>query len=641
MGGRARPLTSHVEMDDFPIWSPDGKRIAFASNRFGSWDTFITDVDGGRTRRLTMFSGAEIPSDWTNDGKEILVRTTRDAPENGMYAINAETGAFRLLFLDPMTIRSPKLSPDGSKVLYTRFGFPNIRPRYQGSAASQLWIYDLKSGRRSAVRNNGFQHLWPAWSESGMWAVTVTEKTPSTAPLGKSVGRVKMTLENTPNVYKVGSDGKVQRRTALVGDTFDSAHSLTVARRANVFAYEAAGDVYVGNDGKAQKVAITLNDDDRTGGENRQVLTSGAQAMTLSPDGTTVVFQAKNDLWRVPVKKGEGPNKDDAERLTDWPGFDEQPLFTPDGKAIFFVSDREGAERLYRMDLTTKESKAITREDADIDNLSLTPDKKSVAYWRKGAEGGLYVASVDGGPARRILTRKGARSIAYSFSPDGKWVAYADELPDSGFYYWERANNIFVVNVATGESHDVTQLSAQHFSPAWSPDGRFLYLGSDRNGMGLYTIALQREAVRGGDLPIKYTKPKTPVTVEIDFDRIEERVRRLTALPDLANLITDPEDGDIWRANANGEEAKRLTSTKGIQAFDMAPDGKTLTFLQGGNLQTLALRPPNTPVTTITFRGEWSTDSDLERKAAFNQLWREYNRGFYDPNFHGRNWAAI
>src|ERR1700736_6479376 len=99
-GGRAIPLTNHVEMDDNPVWSPDGDYIAFASNRTGNWDIFVVPADGGATRRLTYHSGQDVPSDWSPDGKYIIERATRDNPANGIYAIDVETGATKQLFLD-------------------------------------------------------------------------------------------------------------------------------------------------------------------------------------------------------------------------------------------------------------------------------------------------------------------------------------------------------------------------------------------------------------------------------------------------------------------------------------------------------------------------------------------------------------
>ncbi|HWA83386.1 MAG TPA: hypothetical protein VG820_08145, partial [Fimbriimonadaceae bacterium] len=116
-GGRAIPVTNHIEMDDYPVWSPDSQWIAFASNRTGNYDIFLVPADGGTTRRLTYNSGQDIPSDWSPDGKYILERTTRDNPANGIYEIDVNSGQVKQLFLDMMPLGFPRFSPDGKAIV--------------------------------------------------------------------------------------------------------------------------------------------------------------------------------------------------------------------------------------------------------------------------------------------------------------------------------------------------------------------------------------------------------------------------------------------------------------------------------------------------------------------------------------------
>ncbi|MFX5701304.1 hypothetical protein ABTE07_20795, partial [Acinetobacter baumannii] len=69
--------------------------------------------------------------------------------------------------MDADAVSNARVSSDGKSIVYTRLGFPWVRPRYQGSAAAQLWKYDIASGKRTALRNNGFQHLWPQLLPNG------------------------------------------------------------------------------------------------------------------------------------------------------------------------------------------------------------------------------------------------------------------------------------------------------------------------------------------------------------------------------------------------------------------------------------------------------------------------------------------
>ncbi|MEI8282085.1 MAG: DPP IV N-terminal domain-containing protein, partial [Armatimonadota bacterium] len=511
MGGKAVPLTDNVEMDDRPVWSPDGTKIAFASDRYGNNDVFVVDADGGRPKRVTFNSGPDIPSSWSANGKSILLQRRLDDAYRGIYSVDIETGAIQEHFLDQMAIADPQAMAN-DQMLYGHYGFPWTRPRYTGSAAEQLWIFDKKTNTRKELRNTGYQHLWPQATASGIYAVTMSEPVPSSSTLTKSVGRVTFTVGGTPNVYKIESNGSAKRLTNYAGD---GTRFLTASRDGSTLAFERNGDVFVMKpNGEPKQVEFNANIDDKVTTEEHMVLTDGAASATLSPDGSTVVFSAQNEIWSVPTKKGEGPNKDDAARLTDWAGLDTDPTYAPDGKNVFFISDRDGSERLYMMDILTKQASVISTEDAQVDNLELSPDRKSLYYQQYGAKGGIYKVAVTGGAPTMVVSRPGRSNLQFSLSPDGRYVAFVETLAGSGYYYWQSGNNVFVVDTTKGNKVNVTQTNQTHSSPVWTPDGKYLYF--NRAG-SLYALPLQPEMQRSAEMTMKYEKPKEAVKVEIDF----------------------------------------------------------------------------------------------------------------------------
>jgi Tol biopolymer transport system component/C-terminal processing protease CtpA/Prc len=648
VGGKAVPLTNHVEMDDNPVWSPDGKYVAFASNRSGNWDTYIVPADGGQTTRLTYHSGSDIPSDWSPDGRSILIKATRDDNNNGLYTIDVRSGRANRILLDMMPINAPRYMPDGKSIIYNRFGFPWVRSRYQGSAAAQLWRYDLATGKREKIRDNGFQHLWssPSADDKTIYSVTVSEKTPSTGPIGHPIPKIVDNVNRTPNVYAVSPNGSAKRLTGFVGMPV---RFLTAASKADAVAFEEDGDVYLMAGGKTpQKVALTASVDDKTTQEERLVLTTGAEDAALSPKGDKFIVQIRSELWMVPTKKGKGPNADDATQLTDWAGTDEQPIWTPDNKTIFFVSDRNGAERLYKMDTDTKAVTAITTMDADVEGLRLTPDKTKVSFWLAGKDGGLFTVPVGGGSPTRIITRSGSPKF-YNWSPDGRYVAYSETLLRSGYYYWEATQNIYVFDTTTGKSTNITKLSAQHILPTFTPDGRYLLFRSNRSGDGLYALALRPDDFPTTELELKYTKPTAPVKTEIDFDDIENRSRKISTTAPESEILVDPANGDmyfvnsgdVWKAPFSSEDPKRITQGGGFTGIGWNDDQTRLVAVRNGLPVTVEIKLPPTPVTPVTFRADWTHDLRKEREAAYNEFWRVYNRRFYDPNFHGRDWTAL
>lgn len=651
-GGKAYPVTSNIEMDDNPIWSPDGNYIAFASNRTGNWDIFIVPADGGRTQRLTWHTGADVPSDWSPDGKYVIEKATRDSPYNGLYAIDVATGATKQLMLDMMPVGSPHYSLDGKSVLYARFGFPWVRPRYHGSAAAQIWKLDLASGKRTLVRSTGFQHLWPTFGPNGnAYAVTVAEPTRSSSSIFHETPKIAAgdNVEKTPNVYEIGS--KVHRLTDFVGE---GTRFLTVARRAPEAAFERDGDVYVMMLGqKPHKITLTATVDDKTVQEERLILTNGVSRAALSPKGDQIAFSVRGKIWSVPTKKGKGPNADDATQLTNWAGLDESPLWTPDGKALFFLSDRTGPLYLFRMDVDTKKAVAVS-SGGDVSGIRLTPDKTKVSYWQDGPQGGLYTVPVAGGAATCVLSkpgkyRGGLDDDAYDWSPDGRYVAYSDELTRSGYYLWENATNIWLYDTQTKIGTDITQLSASHSVPRFTPDGRYILMRSDRDGAGIYAIPLRQEDSSPGDIEMKYEKPSGPVKVEVDLTNIEDRPRRIISQEPDGDIRIDPTNGDIyfrsggdiWSAKYDGSEPKKITNGGGVDSFRFSDDSTQLMVVKSGTLNTIDLRKPGQPTTTVAFRADWTHDLRKEHEAAYDEFWRAYNKDFYDPNFHGRDWAAL
>ena len=650
-GGRAVALTTNIEMDDNPVWSPDGKSIAFASNRNGNWDMYLAPSEGGDIKRLTWSSFSEVPSGWSPDGSQIIFRGFYEKPENGIYSLDVATGRIREFWVDNRGIGFPKFSSDGKDVLFTRnYHFPWSRPRYEGSGASQINSLSLTTGKRSLVRGGRFQSLWVNASEDNksVYAVTVTEKTPSTTSVFDPPVKYTDNVNRTPNVYRINrTTGQLARLTNYVGGS--GPRFLTAASEAGFLAYEKDGTTYTMVPGQEPKaVKFTAFIDDKSTIEERLVLNNGVESMTLSPKGDRIVFSVRRELWSVPVKKGKGPNADDATQLTTWEGTDASPIFTPDDKFVFFISDRDGGNRLYRMNIETQEAVAISASDHEVSGLSLTPDKKFIAYWQPGQNpGGLFLVPVEGGVSKRVLDFPWERD--YAFSPDMRYLAYMRQLPGSGFNPWDNKWNIWVKDLKSNQEVNVTNQSLNHANPAWSADGKYLYFTSERSGGGLFALPLQPETALPTELELKFEKPATVPSVVFDFTRPDERIRKLYPGGIWGNILPDPTNGviyfnnggDIWSVNYDGEGARQITGGGGIGEFKFSQDLSQLAYAKSGTLGLTNLRQPNFPSVGIGFRADWTRDLRAERRAAFRELWRIYNATYYDPNMHGRNWLEI
>ncbi len=647
-GGRATPLTQHVDTDSNPMFSPDGRWIAFATRRSGNVDIFAVPVEGGAARQLTFHSGSEVPGGWSPDGKSLLFASRRDSPNYAVFELDVVTLKTRVLAEDFATLNFPSYSPDGKQVLYGRYGFHWTRPRYQGSAAQQIWVLDTAKGERKALTTGESQHLWSRFLPDGrsVIAVTVGEPTPSSSSMNENIPPILDSPERTPNLWRIDLEGKKRQLTAFVGG---SVRHPTVAAKSGDIAFEYEGDLWLlkGGKGDAAKIELFIAGDDKQTTRRRERLSSGVTELEPSPDAKTLAFGLRGDIWTIAVDKPKGiaaRNAELAKRLTDWVGEDSDFSWSPDGKKLYFTSDREFTTRLYELDLQTLKPRPLWHKDENITRIHPSPDGKQLTFWVSGLEGGLYTLTIESGEARRIVKIPGPqwRGMGggdFAWSPDMKWIAYAARSES-------RAWNIFIIPAEGGTAVNVTRLYAEHSEPAWSPDGKYLFFQSTREGDGLYVLPLKPEVVRTSDTDIKYEKPGTNVTVEIDFTDISRRIRKVGSQSPQSDLVVAPDgnilflsEGDLWSVSYDGKDTKRLTTGGGKSALRLAREAKKLTYMQSGEMYVSGLDGKSGE--KVTFSAEWDRDVRAERRAAFTQFWNAYQRGFYDANFHGRDWASV
>lgn len=642
-GGRAVQVTNHVEYDTRPFWSPDGKWLAFSSDRNGNYDIFAIPSEGGETQQVTYSGHNEIGTDWSSDSQWIAFSGSRDRPWTGIFVINPKTLRFKLLADDYAGFSQPNFSPDGRTVVAQRYGFPWYRPRYQGSAAASLVLIDVATGKVTKLRENGFQHLWPVFAPDGrsVYVITVGEKTPSTANLGAPPVKYTDNANKTPNVWQIELNGRARRITEFIGAPV---RNLSVSKDGTIV-FEREGFIYTHKDGKSTRLNITLFSDPKTNKLERQVLTSGASEAVISPDEKTFAFVAGAEIWTVPLEKGEGRNKDDATRLTNYPGVDGDIEWSKDSKTLYFTSDRDNNIRLYSMDVATKAVTPIWTNNEDVISPTLSPDGAWLAFWAAGPEGGLYLWSTTGLRAPRMLFKQpgpqffGNTAGEFSWSPDSRWIALTGRQAGG-------TRNVWIVNVQTGQAENVTKRNANHNALGWSADGKYLYFYSNRAGSGFFILPLKPENEAPSENKMKYEKPKDDLRIEIDFTKIDTRARRLFTQGVDGQVRTHVESGEIYflqggnlfRASYDGKTVRQLMG--GVWSYRLSKDGKTAFALREGKLSKINLQG-NITTSDVEFRAELIQNTDLVRAAAFRQFWRVYNRGFYDGNFHGRDWHEL
>jgi tricorn protease len=638
-GGTAARLTVHEALDIGPRWSPDSNWIAFTSSREGNFDIYLIPAAGGEARQLTYHSASDWVMDWSPDGTKLLFYSQRGSTTFQMYTLEVKTGVVKTLTKDNLNLRYGVFSPDGSTIAYNRSAGSGTgvwwRPRYRGSANMEIYTRSLTSGKITRVTDYEGADIWPMYS-----------------PDGKTIYYVSDRLSpGVPNL--VASPANGGRPTQITRFRSDEVRWPSMSRDGSLIAFLYRGELYTvpPRGGEPRKVVIYARSDDKTNNILRLTLTNQASEVEISPDGRTLALVVRGEIWTIPAGQGG-----DARRLTSDPANDYDIFWSPDSKRLSFVSDRRGNFDIYMLDVATREVKPISEDPNDESAPKWSPDGKWIAFLRTGAQGGLFVAPVDGSAAPRRLAEGSGNNLfgigfeSFSWSPDSKWIAFSRSDVIG-------TNDIWVVPAAGGKETNITYLPGDSIQPEWTSDGKYLLFLSTRDGaLELYSLSLEKQKAEP-DAPAQAAPAggeRRAVEVKIDFDEIEERAKRLTTqgassfqiTADGRNAIFVSAAGgapDFWSVPVNGGAAQRLTTTgEGTATPRLTNDQNRFYALgQGGTVKAIQRSGPGWQAVPIAFSARLDVNRRLELAQAFNEFWRRMNVGFYDPKMHGVDWKAV
>ncbi len=159
-GKNPHPLTAGKVNDEMPAISPDGRRLAFMSNRDGNLEIYVMNLDGSDTVRLTNHPANDIHPQWTPDGTEVIFNSSRDTKEpNGaevfeIYAVKPDGTGFRQITHDGAVSTYAAMSPDGQKIVYRKLTAGN----------SEVFVCNADGSGEANLTNGPAFDGWPAWS---------------------------------------------------------------------------------------------------------------------------------------------------------------------------------------------------------------------------------------------------------------------------------------------------------------------------------------------------------------------------------------------------------------------------------------------------------------------------------------------
>ncbi len=630
-GGLARHLTMHEKTDSHPVFSPDGSQIAFASNRFGSTDVFVIPTRGGRPTRLTFDSADEIPTGWSPDGKRVLFQSNRlvDFPvRDEMFSVPATSG--RIERLSAFEGRDGVLSPKGDWLLYTRGYKLGFRKGYRGSSNDDLWLCAADGSHNRQLTDFNGTDSSPMWAADGAAIFYVSER------FGTPANIVRQEISPADS-------GLPRKPPQPVTDHKDeSVRRARINTRGDTIVYECGTDLWIHSlsDRRSRKLAIEVYADDKSNAEKTLTFSSNASEYALTPDEKAICFVVHGEIFMVPRNGGK------AKRLTNDPAFDHGMVWSPDGKKMLFLSDREGQEDIYALESEDAEhpdlakshrfkAKRLTNSPDRETMITFSPDGKRATFLRDGK---LVTMNPAGGEEK--ILREDGRIFDYEWSPDGNWIAYARE--DGSF-----SSEIFIMPAAgatpENPARNVTRYATFNRGITWSRTNQKLaFLSARRGTETAFVMSLQKPAALGIgsnaeiDWPDIHLRVKQPTPMAITECAISGDGSRIAFR---ANVDGD----DLWIANSDGGQVTRIT-TGGVKPSEIrwSKYFPSLLYFRDGNgaLRTVTLGNPN-QLGTIGFTARMVVKQEELFTEMFDQSWRALNESFYDVQFHGVNWKAM
>ncbi len=461
-GGAARRLTVHPATESYPVWSRDGQQLAFASNRHGAPNVFVMSADGENVRRLTFGDQAEIPSDFSADGQCVLFHS-RQAGEiqwmPRMYRVPVAGGqAFRLWNAQGSDAH---VSPDGKQIAFARGGERWWRWGYRGSADWDLWVRDVAGGAFRQLTTFDGADMLPTWDRDGRGLYFLSDRDAT----------------QTHNVWYQPLDGEARPVTRLTGERV---RDYSVSADGRLLAYTQWDKLYVMTlpDGAPREVVVTAGGDSTTVTTDLETFTSGAEEAEASPDGKEVALVVRGEIFVIKTEEGKL-----TRRATESAARDRYVTWSPDGKAVFFVSDRDGQEDIYRATSAEQPAKALSdsmkfklERVTDHPEMELfpqlSPDGKKLAFAR--GLGHLIVRDLKSGEEQTLL--EAFEWPVFNWSPDSQWIAYHVEDAEYNSDVWivPADGSKPRVNISQHPDNDV--------NPQWSADGQILAFSSPRAG---------------------------------------------------------------------------------------------------------------------------------------------------------------
>jgi tricorn protease len=642
-GSNPRRLTVHSAHDEFPRFSPDGKWIAFSSDRYGNNDVFVIPAEGGESKQLTFNSSPDTVVGWSRDSQHVIFSSPRGTSFPGqanLYAVSIGGGLEQMLPTDAGYWGS--YSMDGSKFAFNRHVPIWWRKHYRGSGATDLWVMDVKAKTYKRILDTEVDDQMKPYNSWPQYAANGTIYFVSDRDVMAKAGDPKV-WKSTYNIYKISDTGGVP--TKVTNFTDGSLFFPSISSDGKVIVFEENFGLWKLDvaSGKTSEVKIDISADDKTNNFRVLTITGETDSYDLSPSTQRAVISTHGEVYTVATDRG------DVTRVTNSYTRDTDPAWSADGKWIAYVSDQTGRPEVWVATADGENAKKLSDSDSEKLTLTWMPDSKSLLYTTSDHK--LNSVNVENGQTKTLGTNESSGITGVTVSPDGAWIAFAKA--DRDF-----RQHVHFIAASGGEAHRLPDaLQFASFDPRFTADGKkLIFLGGyvqagsatlRTNVAAIYSVMLSKEdtdsmsrdvdteeqaramaaanAGRGGRGAGTGVAP-TNAETKIDFDGMEHRITQITHLTENISAIAPSPDSrsyafvstvdvdgraasTLYVIQADGSQQRRLYSTgaaaedenappaaagagaAGLSSLQFSRDGANLFFMERNGVWAIRVLP--------------------------------------------------
>ncbi len=699
-GGTATLLTTHDAYDFAPVWSHDGQKIAFASDRYGNMDVFMMSANGGSATRLTYHSAWEYPTDFTPDNQAVIFTSSQmDAASNQMnpsgampelYQIPATGGRPIQLLTTPAELT--RFNANGTVMVFQDVkGFEDdFRKHHTSSVARDVWKYEIATKKFNQLTNFEGEDRNPVIAPNQQDIFFLSEKS------------------GTFNIWKMGLNGGMPTQVTRLDK-----HPVRYLSIANdgTMAFSFNGELYTLKDGsQPQKLTVNVINDGRYNPVKTLSVGGGASEVAVSPNNKEVAYVFRGEVFVSSIKEGT------TKRITNTPEQERSISFSPDGRSILYAGERNGSWNVYETSLTREaekqffnatllKEKAVVETPAEEFQPAYSPDGKEVAYIEERTT--VKVVNLASKVSRTVLPASKNYSYAdgdqwYEWSPDGKWLL-VNFLQEN---QWISQCGLVAAD-GKSEVVNLTKSGYNNWGPRWAMGGKAMLWFSDRDGMknhaswggegDAYAMFFtqetfdnfklskeewelkqaeekekkekeakekkekeEKEAEKNKDKKKEDDKKKTEKKEEekkveplkIELEDIEKRKTRLTMHSTRLGDAILSKDGeklfylaafekgfDLWVTELRTRETKvhAKLGANGISGMVLDTAGKTIYMIVDGGITKIGVEDGKRE--GVSMKGEMVLNENVEREYLFEHIWRQVLKKFYTTDLHGVDWA--